>query len=82
MDDLLHRINNAYFVGHYAVDYESATICLVLSIPIFEELNVIEQMRKAVYGSVNRFDKYLPALMSINFSESDPSLVFIETHLK
>jgi hypothetical protein len=80
IDDLLHRINQAFSVGHFAINYESGNIRLVIAIPILETASVRSQMRKAVFGAVSRFDKYLPAILNVNFSQADPSLVFIETH--
>ena len=80
VDDLLHRINHEFSVGHFAINYESGSIRLVLAIPILETNNVRSQMRKAVFGAVSRFDKYLPAILNVNFSQADPALVFIETH--
>jgi hypothetical protein len=80
IDDLLHRINHEFAVGHFAVSYEMAEIRLVLAIPVYTNEDIRRQMRKALFGAVNRFNKYLPAILNVNFGEADPALAFIEIH--
>jgi hypothetical protein len=57
-----------------------AEIRLVLAIPVYTNEDIRRQMRKALFGAVNRFNKYLPAILNVNFGEADPALAFIEIH--
>jgi hypothetical protein len=82
MINLLSRINNAYICGHYTIDFEIGEISLLMSISLIDNNNQEHHIRQLAYAAFSRFDKYLPAIMSINYTDIHPLLIFIETHSK
>lgn len=78
MINLLSRINNQYISGHYTIDFEEGEICLLMSISLIHNRQPEAHMRQLVLGAFSRFDKYLPAIISVNNTDIHPLLTFIE----
>ena len=82
MINLLSRINSSYVFGHYTIDFETGEISLLMSMSLLDNYNPESHIRQIVFAALSRFDKYLPAIMSVNYTDVHPSLIFIETHSK
>lgn len=78
MINLLSRINNQYISGHYTIDFEEGEICLLMSISLIDNRQPEAHMRQLVLAAFSRFDKYLPAIISVNNTDIHPLLTFIE----
>lgn len=78
MINLLSRINNQYISGHYTIDFEEGEICLLMSTSLINNRQPKAQMRQLTLAAFSRFDKYLPAILSVNNSDIQPLLTFIE----
>ena len=82
MIDLLCRINSAYISGHYTIDFETGEITLLMSMSLLDNNDPEPHIKQLVFSAFSRFDKYLPAIMSVNYTDVHPVLIFIETHSK
>ena len=82
MINLLSRINNEYIFGHYTINFEDGEICLLMSMSLLDNNQPETHIRQLTFAAFSRFDKYLPAIMSLNFTDTHPLLIFIETHSK
>jgi len=78
MINLLSRINNEYISGHYTIDFEEGEICLLMSISLLDNIQPEAHMRQLVLAAFSRFDKYLPAILSVNNTDIHPLITFIE----
>ena len=82
MINLLCRINSEYIFGHYTIDFEDGEISLLMSMSLLDNNQPESHIRQLAFAAFKRFDKYLPAIMSVNYTETHPLLIFIETHSK
>lgn len=82
MTNLLCRINSEYIFGHYTINFEDGEISLLMSMNLFDNIKPEMHMRQLVFAAFKRFDKYLPAIMTVNYTDTHPLLIFIETHSK
>jgi hypothetical protein len=82
MTNLLCRINSAYISGHYTIDFETGEITLLMSMSLLDNNDPEPHIKQLAYSAFSRFDKYLPALLSVNYTDVHPVIVFIETHSK
>jgi len=82
MTNMLCRINSEFIFGHYTIDFEDGEISLLMSMNILDNNQPEMHMRQLAFASFKRFDKYLPAIMSVNYTDTHPLLIFIETHSK
>ena len=82
MINLLCRINSEYIFGHYTIDFEDGEISLLMSMSLLDNNQPETHIRQLAFAAFKRFDKYLPAIMSVNYTETHPLLIFIETHSK
>lgn len=82
MINLLSRINSAYISGHYTIDFETGEITLLMSMSLLDNNDPEPHIKQLVFSAFSRFDKYLPAIMSVNYTDVHPVLIFIETHSK
>ena len=82
MINLLSRINSAYISGHYTIDFETGEITLLMSMSLLDNNDPELHIKQLVFSAFSRFDKYLPAIMSVNYTDVHPVLIFIETHSK
>jgi hypothetical protein len=82
MTNLLCRINSEFIFGHYTIDFEDGEISLLMSMNLFDNNQPEMHIRQLAFAAFKRFDKYLPAIMSVNYTDTHPLLIFIETHSK
>jgi hypothetical protein len=82
MINLLCRINSEYLFGHYTIDFEDGEISLLMSMSLLDNNKPETHISQLVYAAFKRFDKYLPAIMTVNYTDTHPLLIFIETHSK
>jgi hypothetical protein len=82
MTNLLCRINSEFIFGHYTIDFEDGEISLLMSMNLFDNNQPEMHIRQLTFAAFKRFDKYLPAIMSVNYTDTHPLLIFIETHSK
>lgn len=82
MINLLCRINSEYIFGHYTIDFEDGEISLLMSMSLFDNNQPEMHIKQLAFAAFKRFDKYLPAIMSVNYTDTHPLLIFIETHSK
>ena len=82
MINLLCRINSEYIFGHYTIDFEDGEISLLMSMSLLDNNQPETHIRQLAFAAFKRFDKYLPAIMSVIYTETHPLLIFIETHSK
>ena len=82
MINLICRINSGFIFGHYTIDFEDGEISLLMSISLLDNNKPETHISQLVFAAFKRFDKYLPAIMSVNYTNTHPLLIFIETHSK
>jgi hypothetical protein len=82
MINLLCRINSEFIFGHYTIDFEDGEISLLMSMSLLDNNQPETHIRQLAFAAFKRFDKYLPAIMSVNYTDTHPLLIFIETHSK
>ena len=82
MTNLLCRINSEFIMGHFTIDFEEGEISLLLSMNLLDNSQPETHIRQLVFAAFKRFDKYLPAIMALNYTDIHPLLIFIETHSK
>lgn len=82
MINLLCRINSEFIFGHYTIDFEDGEISLLMSMNLLDNNQPETHIRQLAFAAFKRFDKYLPAIMSVNYTDTHPLLIFIETHSK
>lgn len=82
MTNLICRINSEYLIGHYTIDFEDGEISLLMSMNLLHNIQPEMHIEQIIYSAFSRFDKYLPAIMTVNYTDIHPLLIFIETHSK
>jgi hypothetical protein len=82
MTNLLCRINSEFIFGHYTIDFEDGEISLLMSMNLTDNNQPEAHIGQLVFAAFKRFDKYLPAIMTVNYTDTHPLLIFIETHSK
>ena len=82
MTNLLCRINSEFIFGHYTIDFEDGEISLLMSMNLLDNNQPEKHIRQIIFAAFKRFDKYLPGIMTINYTDMHPLLIFIETHSK
>jgi hypothetical protein len=82
MTNLLCRINSEFIFGHYTIDFEDGEISLLMSMNLLDNNQPETHIKQLAFAAFKRFDKYLPAIMSVNYTDTHPLLIFIETHSK
>jgi hypothetical protein len=82
MTNLLCRINSEFIFGHYTIDFEDGEISLLMSMNLTDNNQPETHIGQLVFAAFKRFDKYLPAIMTVNYTDTHPLLIFIETHSK
>ena len=82
MTNLLCRINSEFIMGHYTIDFEDGEISLIMSMNLLDNNQPETHIKQLVFAAFKRFDKYLPAIMALNYTDTHPLLIFIETNSK
>ena len=82
MTNLLCRINSEFIFGHYTIDFEDGEISLLMSMNLSDNNQPEMHIKQLVFAAFKRFDKYLPAIMTVNYTDTHPLIIFIETHSK
>ena len=82
MTNLLCRINSEFIFGHYTLDFEDGEISLLMSMNLTDNNQPETHIRQLVFAAFKRFDKYLPAIMTVNYTDTHPLIIFIETNSK
>ena len=82
MTNLICRINSEFLIGHYTIDFEDGEISLLMSMNLLHNIEPEMHIEQIIYSAFSRFDKYLPAIMTVNYTDIHPLLIFIETHSK
>ncbi len=82
MTNLICRINSEFIFGHYTIDFEDGEISLLMSMNLFDNNQPETHISQLAFAAFKRFDKYLPAIMTVNYTDTHPLLIFIEAHSK
>lgn len=78
MCELLARINNSILLGKFSMDFEDGEVTLKTN-SVYKETEMSEEcLEILLYSNYQTLDRFLPAIMSVNYRHNDPVLAFIE----
>jgi hypothetical protein len=73
MAELLTRINYGLFIGNFEMDFSDGEVRYKTSIDVEGDRLSATLVKNMVYANVLTMDRYLPAVMSVIYSDTPPA---------